>query len=55
MKEVKNVNSEINMRLVNNDNLNYYKFIKELSNPQSNLFNDGYDLINEDKINAKDL
>lgn len=42
---MKNVNSEINMRLKSNDNLNYYKMIKELSNPQSNLFNDGFDVI----------
>lgn len=42
---MRNVNSEISMRLESNDDLNYYKIIKEISNPESNLFNDGFAMI----------
>ena len=42
IKEMKNVNSEISMRMVSNDKINYFKLLKELSLPLNNLFNDGF-------------
>lgn len=43
---MKNVNSELSMRMDSNDNLNYYKIIKEIGIPNCNLFNDGFEKIN---------
>lgn len=48
-----NVNSELNMRMVANDKLNYYKILKELSDKVSNLFNDGFGLIDTDKLDLE--
>ncbi len=42
---MKNVNSEINMRMVSNDKINYYKLLKELSEQEGDLFNDGFGVI----------
>lgn len=52
---MKNVNSEISMRLVSNDLMNYYKILKELSLKDNNLFNDGFGMIDISHWNLKVL
>ena len=52
---MKNVNSELNMRMVANDKLNYYKLLKEISDKSGNLFNDGFGLIDLPKWKLDDL
>lgn len=41
-KEINNVNSEISMRMTYNKGLAYYKLLKLLGNPESNIFSDGF-------------
>ncbi len=41
--------------MVSNDKINYYKLLKELSLPLSNLFNDGFQMIDIDKNNLEEL
>ena len=54
-KEINNVNSEISMRMTFNKDLGYYKFIKEIGNKKSKLFQDGFSNINTDQVNITDL
>lgn len=43
------------MKLVGDQTLNYYKLIKEISNKDNNIFNDGFEVINESNINISKL
>ena len=52
---MKNVNSEISMRMVSNDKINYYKILKELSDKEGNLFNDGFGVIEISKWKLEQL
>ena len=42
IKEINNVNSEISMRMTFNKKFNEYKFLKEIGDPRSKLFSDGF-------------
>jgi secreted Zn-dependent insulinase-like peptidase len=55
LKEIRNVNSEVSMRMTYNEELNYYKILKEVGNQKCNLFNDGFGNIKESQIDVKQL
>lgn len=54
-KELNNINSEISMRMTFNKNLAYYKLIKKIGNPESQMYSDGFANIDPNSVNFEDL
>ena len=54
-KELNNINSEISMRMTFNKNLAYYKLIKKIGNPESQMFSDGFANIDPKGVDFEDL